>query len=656
MKHRNYFILPIFAGIILSACSRTSSMELSAIPEASEEEISRIEPLNWWVGMKTPLQLLVQGEGIGAFDRVSIEGGKGIKVKAVSKAESPNYLFIDIEVAANAEAGEYQLVFSNGTSSFRHPYEFAQRRGGSAERKSFTTADLIYLIMPDRFANGDSSNDNTDNTDDKAARDEFFGRHGGDIKGIADHLDYLADLGVTAIWNTPLLEDNEPVSSYHGYACTDYYHIDSRFGSNEDYRDLIAACHGKGIKMIMDIVTNHCGDRHWWMSDLPFEDWVHQWPEYTHSNCAFSMQNDPYAAEYDKENMIGGWFDTSMVDMNLDNPYLLQYFKQWAIWWIEWADLDGLRVDTYPYNEKLPMAQWCKAVREEFPNINIVGEVWSNNVPQLAYWQSGNPNWDGFDSQLPSIMNFPLQSAMCKALSYDGEVNWDEGMVGVYDAVANDQYYHDISNMMIFTANHDTERLADVVGADPGRQKIALALVGTLNGIPQIFAGDEQMFTSADLSQGHGGLRVDFPGGWEGDAVDLFTREGRLAADRHFDGSAMPAGTREEVFSFAKKLFNWRKGSEAVQKGGTIHFLRRENTYAFFRYTENETVFVFINNSDKNVTVPWEDYAEFTKAGAARRGASSPELCIGTDVISGASVDCSGLTLMPYSQLIVEFK
>lgn len=643
-------------SVFLTACTNSSNMNLADIPEASGEEISRIEPLNWWVGMKTPLQLLVQGEGIGAFDRVSIEGGKGIKVKAVNKAESPNYLFIDIEVAANAEAGEYQLVFSNGTSSFRHSYEFAKRRDGSAERQSFTTADLIYLIMPDRFANGDSSNDNTDNTDDKAARDEFFGRHGGDIKGIADHLDYLADLGVTAIWNTPLLEDNEPVSSYHGYACTDYYHIDSRFGSNEDYRDLIAACHGKGIKMIMDIVTNHCGDRHWWMSDLPFEDWVHQWPEYTHSNCAFSMQNDPYAAEYDKENMIGGWFDTSMVDMNLDNPYLLQYFKQWAIWWIEWADLDGLRVDTYPYNEKLPMAQWCKAVREEFPNINIVGEVWSNNVPQLAYWQSGNPNWDGFDSQLPSIMNFPLQSAMCKALSYDGEVNWDEGMVGVYDAVANDQYYHDISKMMIFTANHDTERLADVVGADPGRQKIALALVGTLNGIPQIFAGDEQMFTSADLSQGHGGLRVDFPGGWEGDAVDLFTREGRLADDRHFDGSKMTAGVREDVFSFAKTLFNWRKGSLAVQNGNTIHFLRRDNTYAYFRYTENETVFVFINNSGKAVTLPWEDYAEFTRAGAVRRGASSHELKVGTDIIGGGSIDCSGVTVMPHTPLIVEFK
>ena len=250
MKYIKYFILPVFLSIILCACSRTSSMDLSAIPEASREEISRIEPLNWWVGMKTPLQLLVQGKGIGSFDRVSIEGGKGIKVKAVSKAESPNYLFIDIEVAANAEAGEYQLVFSDGTSSSRHSYELAQRRGGSAERKSFTTADLIYLIMPDRFANGDSSNDNTDCTLDKVARNEFFGRHGGDIKGIADHLDYLAELGVTAIWNTPLLEDNEPESSYHGYACTDYYHIDSRFGSNEDYRDLVASGHEKGIKMI----------------------------------------------------------------------------------------------------------------------------------------------------------------------------------------------------------------------------------------------------------------------------------------------------------------------------------------------------------------------------------------------------------------------
>lgn len=657
MKAFRFMAVTTLSALLAGACTNTSSFDPSSAPDATDLQVTRVEPLSWWVGMKTPLQLLVQGENISRYDRVSIEGAEGISVKSVEKAESPNYLFINVEISADAEPGTCHIVFSDGETAFKSAYEFAARRDGSAERSSFTTADLIYLIMPDRFANGDASNDNTPATTETADRGAFFGRHGGDIKGISDHLDYISELGATAIWNTPLLEDNEPDASYHGYACTDYYHIDSRFGTNEDYRDLVAKGHGMGIKMIMDIVTNHCGDKHWWMKDLPFRDWIHQWPEYTHSNCAFSMQNDPYAAEIDKENMVNGWFDTSMADMNLDNPYLLQYFKQWAVWWIEWADLDGLRVDTYPYNEKYPMSEWCKAVRNEYPSINIVGEVWTNNVPQLAYWQADNPNRDGFNSNLPSIMDFPLQTALCEGVSYNGKVSWDEGMVKIYDAVANDLYYQDMSHMMIFTANHDTDRIADVLGADPRRQEIALALISTLRGIPQIFAGDEQMFTSSDRSQGHGGLRVDFPGGWDGDVDNLFTQEGRESASLHFDGTWMPAGTRAEVFDFAKTVFNWRKTSKAVQEGNTIHFLRRENTYAFFRYTAGETVFVYINNTPGTQALPWADYAEFTMAGAARRGASAPALAAGRDIVTGKTVDFSNpVTVAPYQPLIVEFK
>ena len=327
--------------------------------------------------MKTPLQILVQGPEISGYE-VSIEGGKGVKATGIHKADSPNYLFIDVKIDASAQPGTYYIVFSReGQAEFKYPYLIEARQEGSAERKSFTTADMIYLIMPDRFVDGDESLDAVPRNMESVDKEAFFGRHGGDIAGIRSQLDYLADLGVTAIWNTPLLEDNEPHSSYHGYACSDYYHIDRRFGSNEDYRSLVADCHAKGIKMIMDIVTNHCGAAHWWMADLPFNDWVHVWPEYTHSNCAFSAQNDPYCSDLDKTNMEGGWFDTSMPDMNLDNPFVLQYFKQWAVWWIEYAGLDGLRVDTYPYNEKYPMSEWCKSVRAEYPNLNIVGEVWT---------------------------------------------------------------------------------------------------------------------------------------------------------------------------------------------------------------------------------------------------------------------------------------
>ena len=348
--------------------------------------ISRVEPPCWWVGMKTELQLLVQGEGIGAWT-VDIEGGKGVSVAEVHKAESPNYLFVDLDIAPDARPGTYTLVFSKDGQTLRKPYEILSRRDGSAERVSFGTADAIYLLMPDRFVNGDPSNDSSPLMTETADHDAFFGRHGGDIQGIEDQLGYIADAGFTAIWSTPLLEDDEPTSSYHGYACTDYYNIDPRFGSNWKYREMVAQAHEHGIKVIMDIVTNHCGDRHWWMEDLPFQDWIHQWPEYTHSNCAFSAQNDPYCSELDRVNMTSGWFDTSMVDMNLDNPWLLQYFKQWAVWWIEWADLDGFRVDTYPYNEKVPMSEWCKAVRtlqREGSHVRMV-QGGAHRIPELQH-------------------------------------------------------------------------------------------------------------------------------------------------------------------------------------------------------------------------------------------------------------------------------
>lgn len=619
MKRYALIISALAAVLCFASCASNENLE--SVSEATPDQISRVEPPSWWTGMNTSLQLLVQGEGIGSSE-VRISGGKGVKVTGTHKADSPNYLFVDVEIAPNAAAGTYWLVFDNAGKSFKLAYELEARREGSAQRQSFGTADAIYLIMPDRFLNGDPSNDNTGDTYEKADHQAFFGRHGGDIVGIRSQLDYIADLGMTAIWCTPLLEDNEPESSYHGYACTDYYKIDSRFGNNYEYRALVSDAHKHGIKMIMDIVTNHCGDRHWWMKDLPFKDWVHQWPEYTHSNCAFSMQNDPYASQRDKENMEGGWFDTSMVDMNLDNAYLLQYFKQWAVWWIEWADLDGLRVDTYPYNEKVPMSQWCQAVRDEYPNINIVGEVWSNNVPQVAYWQDNNPNKDGFDSNLPSIMDFCLQSAICQSINNKYE-DWDSGITKVYDSIANDLYYTDVDNMMIFPGNHDTDRIADVAQGDPERVKEVMGLMATLRGYPQIFTGDELLVRSRDLSQGHGGLRVEFPLDWASNPV------------------------MKDLHDYTRTLLQWRKGSEAVQHGKTLHFLSRENTYAYFRYTDKEAVFVFVNNNDIPVRIPWENYSEFTSRLASSEGHS---------VLDGAQINPANYTAAAQSVTIVEYK
>ena len=619
-----------FAVLGAVACSNNSTFNAESVADA-QSQITRVEPLSWWTGMKTPLQLLINGENISQYN-VALEGGRGVEITAIHKADSPNYLFVDVAVAENAAAGTYYLVFTNGDEQFKYPYTIAERRKGSAERESFTTADAIYLLMPDRFGNGDPENDSTPCTTEKADRKAFFGRHGGDLQGMINGLDYIASLGATTIWPTPLLLDNEPHESYHGYACGDYYHIDPRFGSNELYKEFVAQAHERDLKVIMDVVTNHCGVSHWWMKDQPFNDWVHNFPTYTGTNVCFSTNMDPNASAYDLNLQESGWFVPSMPDMNLNNEYVLNYFKQWAVWWIEYADLDGFRVDTYPYNEKNPMSEWCKSVMAEYPNINIVGECWTSSIPQLAYWQGGNANKDGFNSNLRAVMDFPLQEAICHALSTDNP-GWGQGMTRVYDCLSHDFVYHDLDNMMIFTNNHDTTRIGDVINKNPGRAKIGLAMLATMRGIPQIFYGEEMMLCSADLSQGHGGLRIDFPGGWAGDKTNLLTAEGRK-------------GQNKELFDFSARLFNWRKSKEVIHTGNTMHFMTRDNTYAYFRYNDTDAVFVYVNNTDKPKNIPWSNYAEI--------GSSLKD---GRCVLSGEEVVIDNNTkVAPYSVIVVEYK
>ena len=636
-------IIIALAAVALAACSGPA-FDPATVADASAEQVTRVEPLSWWTGMKMPLQLLVQGENISEYD-VTIEGGKGVSVVKINKADSPNYVFVDVKIAANAQPGTYYIVFSKDGQSFKYPYEIAAREAGSAERTSFTTADMIYLIMPDRFANGDTTNDSTDDTDDKYARNELFGRHGGDIQGIIDHLDYISDLGATAIWCTPLLEDNQPEHSYHGYACTDYYHIDSRFGTNDLFKEYVNKAHEKDIKIIMDIVPNHAGSAHWWMKDTPFKDWYHVFDTYTGSNIAFSTNMDPNASKKDLYIQESGWFDRSMVDMNLDNPYVLRYFQQWAIWWVEWSGLDGFRVDTYPYNEKDPMSEWCAAVMNEYPDFNIVGECWTASIPQLAYWQGGNANKDGFNSNLKSVMDFPLHDALRAGLNEDWG-GWGQGMVRVYDILSHDFLYHDLSNMMIFPGNHDTDRLGDALRKNPARVKIAMAMMATMRGYPQIFAGDELMFTSCDLSMGHGGLRVDFPGGWPGDEMDLFSAEGRAKATKNTDGLTVPKGQAADLFNYVSHLFQWRKTKEVIHNGKTMHFITRDNTYGYFRYNDTDVVFVYVNNSPEAKNVPWTYYSEISEG-----------LKGGVNVVTGEPCDVSDATVVPsQSILIVEYK
>lgn len=637
-----HFMTFLLSAAVAGACAG-STADIGGVPEASADDIVRVEPLSWWTGMKMPLQVMVQGKDISAC-KVSVEGNSGVAVKAVHKADNPDFVFVDVQISANAQPGTCWFVFSDGTRSFKYPYEISARRDGSAARKSFTTADMIYLIFPDRFANGDPSNDTMPQTAEAVNREAYDGRHGGDIQGIINHLDYISELGATAIWSTPLLLDNEPQGSYHGYACGDYYHIDPRFGSNELYRDMVAKAHEKGIKVIMDIVTNHCGTAHWWMKDMPFKDWVHIFPEYTGTNVAFSTNMDPNASKYDLNLQESGWFVPSMPDMNLDNPFVLRYFQQWAIWWAEYADLDGFRVDTYPYNEKNPMSEWCAAVMNEYPDFNIVGECWTPSYAQLAYWQGDNENKDGFNSHLPSIMDFPLYEAITAAFCQSGDnPGWLEGTQKIYECLSHDFVYHDLSRMMVFLANHDNARLGDTFGHDPRKMKMALALIATVRGIPQLYNGDEMMFSCRPGSWSDGAKRIDFPGGWEGDEADLFTAEGRSAAGKT---STADYSTAAMLHDYTARLFNWRKGSDVIHEGRTMHFMTRDNTYAYFRYNDTDAVFVYINNSDHTARVPWETYAELV-----------PGKVSGRNVVDGGDVVLSAETeVEPMTALVVEFK
>ena len=655
-------LIPLSLAMV--ACASSGGFDPASVPDATAGQVVRVEPLCWWTGMKTPLQLMVQGQGIGE-SAVRIEGGAGVEVTGIQKADNPDFAFVDIRIGTNAQPGTYYLVFTDTAGAeYKYPYLIRERREGSAARKSFTTSDLIYLIMPDRFASAFEDNDEAwqggeyfdgsarpwtvPATPDKVDRKDAVARHGGDIQGMIDHLDYISDLGATAIWCTPLLLDNQPVESYHGYACADYYHIDPRFGDNEHYKTFVAKAHEKSLKVIMDIVTNHCGTAHWWMKDTPFKDWYHVNEPYMQMNALFSVYMDPHASVRDRERQESGWFVPSMPDMNLDNPFVLKYFQQWAIWWVEYADLDGLRVDTYPYNEPGPMSEWCKALLNEYPDLNIVGECWDMNIPQVAYWQKDNPNTNGFNSNLPTIMDFPLEHAMITALCED-KVNWDEGMTRIYTVLAQDFAYHDLSHMLTFFANHDHARTGDVLREDPQRMKLALALLCTLRGIPQLYYGDEMMFLERkDVPSHDGAKRIDFPGGWEGDETNLFTAVGRASAPELYASAA-------DLHDYTRTLFQWRKTSKAVQEGETLHFLSRknvgavnitDNTYAFFRYTDTDAVFVYINNTAEPRTLDWNHYREFI---------SGP--VTGRDVVTGETMTLQdGVSVLPKSALIVEFK
>lgn len=555
-------------------------------------DIQRVEPAFWWAGMKnSELQVLVYGKNISAAD-VSLSYA-GVDVSRIEKTENPNYQFIYLTLSPTVKPGSFPITFTMGKKKRVINYELKAREKSPDDFKGFDASDVIYLITPDRFANGDESNDSHPAMVEKLNRAEPFGRHGGDLKGIENNLGYIKDLGVTALWINPILENNQPHSSYHGYAITDFYKVDPRFGTNESYKALTRKAHDQGIKMIQDMVFNHSGSESWFVKDLPAKDWIHQFPEYTNSNYRLSTSIDPYASKADVDKMQQGWFDKHMPDLNQHNPLLATYLIQNSIWWIEYVQLDGIRMDTHPYPYKDFMADWCKAVMTEYPNFNIVGEVWEERVLLTSYFQRNSTNSDAYEGHLPSVTDFPLKSALNTA--FNEKDGWEEGLTRIYYALIQDFAYTEPNNNVTFLDNHDLTRFATSVSGDIAKQKMGFAALLTLRGIPQLYYGGE----IGMLGDGgnHGTLRADMPGGWKGDTRSVFTEAGRTKDEN-------------ELFNYVRTLLNWRKDKSVVHQGSLMHFIPEDGVYVYFRYTDTESVMVILNNNATEKTLTTKRFAE----------------------------------------------
>lgn len=562
-------------------------------------QIQKVEPMFWWKGMKNPeLQILVYGKNISDY---TIELSDEIKIKDIQKTENPNYAFVTINTN-DVKKSSFKINLKKKNKIVdSYSYELKDRQPNSSNRNSFTSKDIVYLIMPDRFANGDESNDSKKELTDKANRQIPDSRHGGDLRGIINNIDYIQNLGATSVWLTPVNEDNEKQHSYHGYAQTDLYKIDGRYGTNEDYRELSRELNKRGMHLIQDYVTNHWGISHWMIQDLPTQDWINQFPDgekgFKRSNYRTTSQFDRNAADIDKKIALNGWFDSSMPDLNQANPLVLNYLTQNAIWWIEYAELGGMRVDTYPYNNKEGMAKWVKAITDEYPKFNVVGEAWMHSPAHVSYWQKDSKiaEIENYNSNLPSVMDFSLFSEMPKA--FVEEESWDKGMIKLYNSFTNDFLYPNVNNMFVFLENHDTERWNEIFKSNPSYYKLGLTLISTVRGIPQVYYGSEIGMRGDKNNGGDAEIRKDFPGGWKSDQQNAFTNEGRTAEQKMYH-------------DFTAKVFNWRKNKEVIHSGKTKHYMPEKNVYIYFRYSENESVMVILNANEEKQTFKLDRFAE----------------------------------------------
>lgn len=593
-------------------------------------EIKKVAPSFWWAGMKnSELQILLYGEDLALSD-VSVLG-EGIYLKETVKQDNPNYLLLYLDLS-EAKAQTFQILLKNGKKKLQIPYELKSRVRRGEDVKGFTSEDVLYLIMPDRFANGNPENDVIDGMREKKVdRADAFARHGGDIQGISSHLDYIADLGVTAIWLNPTQENDMESGSYHGYAITDYYQIDRRFGSNEDFCALVEKAHEKNLKVVMDMIFNHCGSENYLFRDKPSKDWFNYHSNYVQTSFKTVSVMDIHTSAYEKKIATDGWFTSVMPDFNQRNRHVARYLIQSSIWWIEYAGINGIRQDTHPYADFDFMSQWCKEVLDEYPYFNIVGETWLNSNVLVSYWQKNSKLAAPLNSNLPTVMDFPLQALMNQA--FDEETGeWGGGLYKLYDYQTQDLVYANPMNLLTFLDNHDTSRFAqtDEMAKNLKRYKQAMVFLLTTRGIPQIYYGTEILMTG-DKGKGDGDLRKDFPGGWQGDTRNCFVKNGRTALEN-------------EAFEFTRQLLNWRKGNQVIGKGSLKHYSIQNGVYVYQREFNGKSVVVIMNGTDDSKELDLTPYQEILPRENA------------LDVLTGKNVNLSGkLCLDGRENLILNF-
>lgn len=555
---------------------------LQFVAFAQTPALERVEPSFWWVGMNNPrLQLVVHGNNIASRD-VKLNYA-GVTLSKVHKVENPNYLFLDLLVTADARPGKFNIEFQGkNQKKLSYTYELKARDKSPNRIMGVTNKDFIYLIMPDRFANGDKRNDVIKGMQETALnRDSMYYRHGGDIQGIINNLDYLEDLGVTALWLNPVLENDQPKTSYHGYANTENYKIDPRFGDNALYKKLVDESHTRGMKVIKDLVHNHFGSQHWILKDMPSKDWVHNWPEFTKSSFKDQVLFDPYASEVDRKIMTDGWFDGHMPDLNQKNEFVKNYLTQSHIWWIEYAGLDGFRLDTYAYNDPEFMAEWAKLIKAEYPRFTFFAETWVHGIPNQAFFTQGNTINRGFDTELPGVTDFQTLWGINETLN--GKFGWNEGVNKLYTTIASDFMYQDATRNVVFLDNHDLSRFYSVIGEDFDDYKSGIAWLLTTRGIPQLYYGTEILMKN--FSNPDGLVREDFKGGWAGDKENKFNPGGRTAKEN-------------EAFNFVRTLANYRKNNEVLQTGKLMQYVPENGIYVYFRYNADKTVMIVMNTND----------------------------------------------------------